>query len=85
MIGLWNSEEQGLNGSKASAEMHPEAIAGMQMLFNQDNSRSSAPAPGILVTRRHVEAVTPSRHGEPRAVQQIAARALAVGRSHALV
>ena len=48
IIGLWNSEEQGLNGSKAYAEMHPEVLSGMQMLFNQDNGtgRISQIGPG---------------------------------------
>lgn len=48
VIGLWNSEEQGLNGSKAYAEMHPEVLEGMQMLFNQDNGtgRISSIGPG---------------------------------------
>ncbi|BAH40497.1 MAG TPA: peptidase M28 [Gemmatimonas aurantiaca] len=51
VIGLWNSEEQGLNGSKAYAEMHPEVISGMQMLFNQDNGtgRISSISPGPFV------------------------------------
>jgi hypothetical protein len=51
VIGLWNSEEQGLNGSKAYAEMHPEVIEGMQMLFNQDNGtgRISSIGPGPFV------------------------------------
>lgn len=51
VLGLWNSEEQGLNGSKAYAEMHPEVIAGMQMLFNQDNGtgRISSISPGPFV------------------------------------
>ncbi|MGV3707784.1 MAG: M20/M25/M40 family metallo-hydrolase [Gemmatimonas sp.] len=50
-IGLWNSEEQGLNGSKAYAEMHPEVIAGLQMIFNQDNGtgRISSISPGPFV------------------------------------
>ncbi len=37
LIGLWGSEEQGLNGSRAFATDHPEVVAGMQALFNQDN------------------------------------------------
>ena len=51
ILGLWNSEEQGLNGSKAFAEMHPEVLAGMQMLFNQDNGtgRISSIGPGPFV------------------------------------
>jgi carboxypeptidase Q len=51
VIGLWNSEEQGLNGSKAYAEMHPEVLEGMQMLFNQDNGtgRITTISPGPFV------------------------------------
>jgi hypothetical protein len=37
LIGLWSGEEQGLNGSRAFSEDHPEVVAGMQALFNQDN------------------------------------------------
>lgn len=37
VAGHWNSEEQGLNGSRAFAADHPEVVAGLQALFNQDN------------------------------------------------
>jgi carboxypeptidase Q len=37
LAGHWDSEEQGLNGSAAFAADHPEVIAGLQALFNQDN------------------------------------------------
>ncbi len=37
IIGLWGSEEQGLNGSRAFVEDHPEIVDGLQALFNQDN------------------------------------------------
>jgi hypothetical protein len=37
MVGHWASEEQGLNGSTAFTEMHPEVMKGLQALFNQDN------------------------------------------------
>ncbi len=37
VVGHWGSEEQGLNGSRAWAEDHPEVVKGMQALFNQDN------------------------------------------------
>jgi carboxypeptidase Q len=37
MVGHWNSEEQGLNGSRAFTEDHPEVMKGLQALFNQDN------------------------------------------------
>ena len=37
IIGHWGSEEQGLNGSRAFVEDHPEIIEGLQVAFNQDN------------------------------------------------
>lgn len=37
LVGLWGSEEQGLNGSRAYVEDHPEVVSGLQALFNQDN------------------------------------------------
>lgn len=37
IVGLWGSEEQGLNGSQAFVEDHPEIIAKTQAVFNQDN------------------------------------------------
>ena len=37
MVGHWGSEEQGLNGSRAFVEDHPEIVQNLQALFNQDN------------------------------------------------
>jgi hypothetical protein len=37
LVGHWGSEEQGLNGSRAFVEDHPEIIGNLQALFNQDN------------------------------------------------
>lgn len=37
LVGLWGSEEQGLNGSRAFVEDRPEIVAGVQAVFNQDN------------------------------------------------
>ncbi len=37
LIGLWGSEEQGLNGSRAFVEDHPEIVDNVQAVFNQDN------------------------------------------------
>lgn len=37
IVGLWGSEEQGLNGSRAFVEDHPKIVENMQALFNQDN------------------------------------------------
>jgi carboxypeptidase Q len=37
IVGHWGSEEQGLNGSRAFVEDHPEIVEGVQALFNQDN------------------------------------------------
>jgi hypothetical protein len=37
VVGHWGSEEQGLNGSRAFVEDHPEMMDKIQALFNQDN------------------------------------------------
>ena len=37
LVGHWNSEEQGLNGSQAYVQDHPEVVNNLQALFNQDN------------------------------------------------
>ncbi|MGH2380805.1 MAG: M20/M25/M40 family metallo-hydrolase, partial [Candidatus Limnocylindria bacterium] len=37
VIALWGGEEQGLNGSRRFVAMHPEIVAGIQAVFNQDN------------------------------------------------
>lgn len=37
IVGHWGSEEQGLNGSRAFVEDHPEIVANIQAVFNQDN------------------------------------------------
>jgi len=37
MVGHWNGEEQGLNGSRAFAEDHPEIVSGLQVLLNHDD------------------------------------------------
>lgn len=37
LAGHWGSEEQGLNGSRAFVEDHPEIVKGIQAVFNQDN------------------------------------------------
>ncbi len=37
VLGLWGGEEQGLIGSNAYAEDHPDVIDGLQAAFNQDN------------------------------------------------
>lgn len=52
VVGHWNGEEQGLNGSRAFSEDHPEVVAGLQALWNQDNGTgrivnlSAGPFPG---------------------------------------
>jgi hypothetical protein len=50
LVGHWNGEEQGLNGSRAFVEDHPEVVRGVQALFNQDNGtgRVSFMGPGAL-------------------------------------
>src|SRR5690606_17008723 len=37
IVGLWGSEEQGLTGSRAYVEDHPEIVNNIQAVFNQDN------------------------------------------------
>ena len=37
LAGHWNSEEQGLNGSRAFAADHPDIVQNLQASFNQDN------------------------------------------------
>lgn len=37
LVGHWGSEEQGLNGSRAFVEDHPEMMGKIQAVFNQDN------------------------------------------------
>jgi len=37
LVGHWGSEEQGLNGSSAFVEDHPEIVDNIQVVFNQDN------------------------------------------------
>ncbi len=37
VVGHWGGEEQGLIGSRAYAEDHPEVVNGLQTAFNQDN------------------------------------------------
>lgn len=37
LVGHWSSEEQGLNGSRAFVEDHPEIVQKIQAVFNQDN------------------------------------------------
>jgi carboxypeptidase Q len=37
LVGHWNGEEQGLNGSRAFVEDNPQVVEGLQALFNQDN------------------------------------------------
>ena len=37
LVGHWLGEEEGLVGSRAFSEDHPEVVKGLQALFNQDN------------------------------------------------
>ncbi len=57
LIGLWNGEEQGLNGSRAFTEDHPEVVEGLQVLFNQDNGHGAG--------REHLRAGVHWRGGVP--------------------
>jgi hypothetical protein len=59
MVGHWASEEQGLNGSTAFTNDHPEVLKGLQALFNQDNGTGrvqSLSASGLSDIGRHLKA-----------------------------
>jgi hypothetical protein len=58
MVGHWASEEQGLNGSTAFTEDHPEVMKGLQGLFNQDNGTGrvqSLSSSGLTDIGRHLK------------------------------
>ncbi|HEY4133203.1 MAG TPA: M20/M25/M40 family metallo-hydrolase, partial [Gemmatimonadaceae bacterium] len=58
IVGHWASEEQGLNGSTAFTEDHPEVMKGLQALFNQDNGTGrvqSLSAAGLTDIGRHLK------------------------------
>ncbi|MCL7966020.1 MAG: M20/M25/M40 family metallo-hydrolase [marine benthic group bacterium] len=57
LVGLWASEEQGLNGSRAFVRDHPEVIEGLQAAFNQDNGTgriSRASSMGMVGAAEHL-------------------------------
>ena len=59
LVGHWASEEQGLNGSRAFTEDHPEVMKGLQALFNQDNGTGRVQlltGAGVSPMGRHVKA-----------------------------
>jgi len=58
LVGHWASEEQGLNGSTAFTEDHPEVMKGLQALFNQDNGTGrvqSVSSSGLSDIGRHLK------------------------------
>jgi len=58
LAGHWASEEQGLNGSTAFTEEHPEVMKGLQALFNQDNGTGrvqSLSSSGLTDIGRHLK------------------------------
>jgi carboxypeptidase Q len=58
LVGHWASEEQGLNGSTAFTEDHPEVMKGLQALFNQDNGTGrvqSISSSGLSDIGRHLK------------------------------
>ena len=58
LVGHWASEEQGLNGSTAFTEDHPEIMKGLQALFNQDNGTGrvqSLSSSGLSDIGRHLQ------------------------------
>jgi hypothetical protein len=57
LIGLWDSEEEGLNGSRAFAHDHPEIVSNLQAVYNQDNGTGRiirASAMGLMGASEHL-------------------------------
>jgi hypothetical protein len=57
IAGHWNGEEQGMNGSRAFVKDHPEVVAKIQALFNQDDGTGriiSIDAQGLLNAGEHL-------------------------------
>ena len=57
LVGHWGAEEQGLIGSGAFREDHPEVVAGLQVGFNQDNGTwrfERIEGQGFLDTAEHL-------------------------------
>jgi carboxypeptidase Q len=57
LVGHWSGEEQGLNGSRAFANDHPEIVNGLQALFNQDNGTGrvqNISAQGLIGAGEHL-------------------------------
>ncbi|HSJ62490.1 MAG TPA: M20/M25/M40 family metallo-hydrolase [Gemmatimonadaceae bacterium] len=68
VVGHWAAEENGLIGSRAYAEDHPEVMRGLQALFNQDNGTGrvqsiSAARAGQVAGRVAGELAGELRHG----------------------
>lgn len=58
LVGHWTSEENGLVGSRAFSEDHPEVLEGLMVLMNQDNGTGRVvrmSAAGLPNAARHVE------------------------------
>jgi carboxypeptidase Q len=58
LVGHWASEEQGLNGSTAFTQDHPEVLKGLQALYNQDNGTGrvqSIGASGLTAIGPHLK------------------------------
>jgi hypothetical protein len=57
LVGHWSGEEQGLNGSRAFVADHPEVVARLNALFNQDNGTGrvvSVSAQGLVDASAHL-------------------------------
>ena len=58
IVGHWGGEEQGLNGSRAFVEDHPEVVKGVYAGWNQDNGTgrvvNMGPGPFVAATDRFI-------------------------------
>lgn len=70
LIGLWSGEEQGLNGSRAFSEDHPEVVSGLQFLFNQDNGTGRVVNVSPNILPRSADRLSQYMGAMPREVTQ---------------
>lgn len=69
LVGHWSSEEQGLNGSRSFTEDHPEIVAKLHALFNQDNGTGRVVSMGGQGFKNAEEYMTRWLAGVPKSLK----------------
>ncbi|MEP6780831.1 MAG: M28 family peptidase [Gemmatimonadaceae bacterium] len=70
LVGHWSGEEQGINGSGAFAEDHPEIAEGMQFAFNQDNGTGRIITMGASIHPENYQRLQDYLHAMPNEITQ---------------